>query len=129
VNEAIYGYSSDLKSQNIKNQRTVQGQVGVLHLNHYFTQAWLKLVWESCDKDRHGADSFHKSQSLHNKLSKRSPSYTSTTQKSTKRHIYSDLIKQDTNYLRQWIKTNQPGNQGAISKSAKVAKTNAILNV
>jgi hypothetical protein len=94
------------------------------------TKAWLEL-WELRNKDHHGADSTLKSLALHAQAVQEITilySYQNTVLQKDQSIFTPNLHKLsagNTNQIQQWINTHQ----AVILKSAKAAKTNAVLNV
>jgi hypothetical protein len=88
-------------------------------------------LWETQNKDRHGADSNHKAVILKEQAARELRILCTYQDKVL--HKDKTIFKQDihllldgsTHYIWQWINTNQP----VILKSKKNAKLNATLHV
>jgi hypothetical protein len=91
---------------------------------------WLEL-WDQRNKDRHGVDSTQKSIQIRDQAIREITILYTYKNKVLQRgriifdQDLADHTNHDTKYIRQWINTHQT----SILRSAKKAKTNAILNV
>jgi hypothetical protein len=121
--------SNYLKTQN-NTAKGLSGDKWVSTICTVITSAWLEL-WDSRNKDRHGADSSLKSIALSAQAVREIRilyTYQDKVLQKDKHLFTTDLSTQisgPTNHIRQWINTYQK----VILKSAKAAQTIAVLNV